>query len=81
MALDGVHPLVLCRWWEHDVAKGHGITLGTFSQEEADAEATRRRRARLQAVHVRGGHDVKVSRLCPECQAGRGGRAQVAANV
>ena len=81
MSLDGVHPLVLCRYWEDDQPMGHGITLGTFSQDEADRELDRQRRARLQAQHVRGAHDAQPNRKCPECLAGRGGRAQVAAGV
>lgn len=81
MSLDGTHPLVLCRYWEDDVQKGHGITLGTFSQDEMDTELDRQRRARLQAVHVRGKHDAQPNRKCPECLAGRGGRAQEVTGV
>lgn len=81
MSLDGVHPLVLCRYWEADVKKGHGITLGTFSQDEMDQELDRQRRARLQAQHVRGAHDAQRNRRCPECLAGRGERAQVSTGV
>src|SRR5216117_4072091 len=77
-SLDPRHPLVLCRWWEPaSVAHGHGVTIGTRDQLESDAIQLRLRETRLQAVHVRGGHDARPNRLCPECRDGRGGRAQL----
>jgi hypothetical protein len=70
LALDGVHRNVFCRWYDRPgKPHGHGLTLGTFDQDEALTLVERRRRARAKAAHGRHRSASGIDRNCELCLA------------
>lgn len=69
-SLDPGRPLVRCQWRSNDGEDhGHGVTLGTRSETEAETVLIARRDRRQMQAHERGSHAEKPSRVCPTCQA------------